>query len=425
MVVSHSLWRRKLQTPNPAFYYLDLAGNSFAGTDFVLDFQDSPQTAVRGYGFAAIALSNTVDGVSFTTQTGGAIASIEPPTAGEALISSYGRNNNHSPGTPVTTGLVEIYDVGIGGGGLLGFTGAAYYKLNLAAGPQDIQIDGMNGSGRTVHATFAAAPEPLANPEITSITPLGDNLYELTLEGQPSTVFQFYSATDLVFDPGTLVENLAPGDVPVGTIGGPNNSLLTTDAAGDATAQMTLTGTRNFVRAQLPPPPPPLLEEDFEGGLPGAWARSDNGAGTTWSVGPPNGTGTEPPAAANGTQCAGTNINANYTNSALASLVTPAFTVPTGGATLNFSQFIDTEAATGGQDFGSIRLLNAADDSPLAGGEVATDLQGTSAQWTSESLPLPAAANGLELKLEFLFESDGDGLNFAGFYIDDVVVMPN
>jgi len=141
-------------------YFLDLAGKSFTGTDFVLDFEDSPQTAVRGYGFAAISLSNTADGVSFTTETGGAVATIEPPTAGQALVSSYARNNNHSPGTPLTAGLVEIYDEGISGGGLLGYTGAAYYKLNLAAGPQDIEIDGMNASGRTVHATFAVIPEP-------------------------------------------------------------------------------------------------------------------------------------------------------------------------------------------------------------------------------------------------------------------------
>ena len=121
----------------------------------------APETGIRGYGFAAIALSNTADGgASFTTEVGGTTVSVEPPTAGEALVSSYARNNNFSPGVPITTGLVEVYNAGIGPLGLQGHTGAAYYKLNLAAGAQDIQIDGMNGSGRTVHATFAAVPEP-------------------------------------------------------------------------------------------------------------------------------------------------------------------------------------------------------------------------------------------------------------------------
>lgn len=171
------------------------------------------------------------------------------------------------------------------------------------------------------------------------------------------------------------------------------------------------------------PPPPPLLAEDFEEGTPADWAFSDNGAGTAWSVGTPDGTGTEPDAAANGTQAAGTNMNADYTASATASLITPAFTVPAGGATLNFSQYVDTESESDGGDFGSIRLLDATDDTPLAGGDVAPDLQGISETWTNESLPLPEAANGLEVKIEFRFESDDDISVFAGFYIDDVEVI--
>jgi hypothetical protein len=114
----------------------------------------------------------------------------------------------------------------------------------------------------------------------------------------------------------------------------------------------------------------------------------------------------------------------NYTASAVATLVSSAFTVPAGGAILNFSQYIDTEAAPSG-DLGSIRLLNASDDTPLAGGEVATGLEGFTEAWSEESLPLPAAANGLEVKLEFRFESDDDTDVFAGFYIDDVTVVPN
>lgn len=141
-------------------YYLDLAGQSFTGTDFVLDFANAPQTAVRGYGFAAISLSNTADDFSFTLVTSGTVASIEATANGAALVASYARNNNLSPGTPVTPGLVEVYEAGIGGAGLLGYTGNAYYMLDLVAGPQDIQIDGMNGSGSTVYAVFEAVPEP-------------------------------------------------------------------------------------------------------------------------------------------------------------------------------------------------------------------------------------------------------------------------
>lgn len=68
--------------------------------------------------------------------------------------------------------------------------------------------------------------------------------------------------------PGTLVESLAPGVPALGTIGGDNNSVVTTDDngddTGDATVRMTLTGPENFVVAQIPPPPPPLFSWDFE-----------------------------------------------------------------------------------------------------------------------------------------------------------------
>lgn len=79
----------------------------------------------------------------------------------------------------------------------------------------------------------------------------------IPLEGEPNTTYEFRSAADLVFNPGTLIENLVPGSTPAGTIGGPNNSLLTTDGNGKGTAQVTLTGpTRDFVRAQTPPAGP-------------------------------------------------------------------------------------------------------------------------------------------------------------------------
>ena len=180
--------------------------------------------------------------------------------------------------------------------------------------------------------------------------------------------------------------------------------------------------------ALIEEPIPPLLEENFEAvtapGPPTDWAFDDNSAGTAWSVGTPTGVGTEPDAAASGTQCAGTNIGGTYTASAEASLITKAFTVPATGATLSFRQYLDTETAPSG-DLGSIRLLNAGDNSVLAGGEVAVGLEGATETWSSQSLALPAAANGLSVKLEFRFVSDADGDLWFGFYIDDVVVTPN
>ena len=71
------------------------------------------------------------------------------------------------------------------------------------------------------------------------------------------------------------------------------------------------------------------------------------------------------------------------------------------------------------------RLLDASDDSVLPGGDVAADIEGILTTWSTETLPLPAVANGLSVKLEFRFESDATGDLFSGFYIDDVVVTAN
>lgn len=168
---------------------------------------------------------------------------------------------------------------------------------------------------------------------------------------------------------------------------------------------------------------PPLLAENFEEIVgpetPTGWTRSDNGAGTVWEVGTPaGGADFVPNAAASGTQCAGTNINAQYTANADASLISPAFTVPESGATLSYWQYIDTEVSPSG-DLGSIRLLNAADDTHLA--DVVTGIEGVTETWTKESVDLPAAANGLDVKLEFHFTSNEEN-NWGGFYIDDVLV---
>jgi len=274
--------------------------------------------------------------------------------------------------------------------------------------------------------TVISGPPTLA---ITSITSLGGGTWELTLEGEADTGYEFRSSPTLEFDPGDLVDSLTQNDPTndPGTV--TDSNLLTTDSNGDGTVRMMLTGNpADFVRAQIPPPPPPVLEEDFEevtGPTPPTdWTRSDSGDGTSWEVGVPSGSATGPDAAANGTQCAGTNIGGDYTASAEASLVTKAFTVPDDGATLSFSQYIDTDLDGTKTEVGSIRLLNAGDNSVLAGGDVAIELEGITEAWSSESIPLPDVANGLSVKLEFRFVSNATD-EFAGFYIDDVVVTAN
>jgi hypothetical protein len=65
-------------------------------------------------------------------------------------------------------------------------------------------------------------------------------------------VFALYSKTkSRFFNKYNQRTNLTQGDPgDPGTIGGINNSVVTTDGSGNATVRMTLTGPRNYVRAQ-------------------------------------------------------------------------------------------------------------------------------------------------------------------------------
>lgn len=100
-------------------------------------------------------------------------------------------------------------------------------------------------------AVLALTELPAAAPSITSFTSVGGDVWELTLRGDPATAFEFRSSATLEFNPGILVENLTQGDPgDPGTIGGPNNSVVTTDGGGLATVRITLTGDpADFVRA--------------------------------------------------------------------------------------------------------------------------------------------------------------------------------
>jgi hypothetical protein len=85
-------------------------------------------------------------------------------------------------------------------------------------------------------------------------------------------------------------------------------------------------------------------------------------------------------------------------------------------ATLNFFQYVDIEE---GFDFGRLSILDANDQSELAVLEPTID--GLTGDWNSVSKRLPAAALGTTIVIEFRLSSD-DISNFAGWYIDDVIV---
>jgi len=61
----------------------------------------------------------------------------------------------------------------------------------------------------------------------------------------------------LTFEPGTLVDGLAQGIPAIGTITGPTQNLITTDADGLGRIRVQSSDPENFFIAQLPQPVDP------------------------------------------------------------------------------------------------------------------------------------------------------------------------
>ncbi len=172
---------------------------------------------------------------------------------------------------------------------------------------------------------------------------------------------------------------------------------------------------------------PPLLSENFDSAaaIPADWSATSNGAGTVWQVndpssGPPEG----PDAAASGSYCAGTNITASYTTSAIASLTTPVIAIPANGAILVFQYYIDTDMLG---DVGSVRLLDAdnGDAEIIDGSFPVTSIEGIASGWTTRFVSIPDVALNKNVKIRFQFDSNDDFGVYTGFYVDDVEVNAN
>lgn len=174
---------------------------------------------------------------------------------------------------------------------------------------------------------------------------------------------------------------------------------------------------RLFVIEEFDPPPVSIYSEDFEMGQ-GSWEAGPAGAVRSfWEFDTPSGVG--PSGANSGSNCFGTNIDANYTDNASIWLRSPVIDLTAAaGATLNFFQFTDIEFVF---DSGTVNVL-AADNSFLA--EVVTGIDGDGLDgWKMFSKKMPTAALGNMIKLEFLFTSDElNDFPHAGWYIDDVEV---
>jgi hypothetical protein len=180
-----------------------------------------------------------------------------------------------SPGEPLVPGAImsRVFDAG-----LLNFStdvdviinegesterrmfGVNLGEISVSDGSSTINVyvDNLVGNLSGNRAWFdgvgysPATQSSLALDGITSFTFLGDDTWELNLKGRANTDYLFRSSTTLDFTSGILLENLTQGTLEdPGTVGGSNDSVITTDSSGNATVQFTLSGNpTDFVRAE-------------------------------------------------------------------------------------------------------------------------------------------------------------------------------
>jgi bacillopeptidase F len=173
-----------------------------------------------------------------------------------------------------------------------------------------------------------------------------------------------------------------------------------------------------------------VFAENFDGEEP-EWSTGFNVAdtqmNTVWELGSPSaGPLSGPPAARSAPNCYGTNLSANYGLSSNTWLRTPAIDLTTATrADVVFQHWVDMDDFQN-LDSGTVRVLDA---SVLPGtvtvlGVVKADITGlTPLDWVEFKAPLPAAALGKVIALEFVFVSDGDDIfDASGWYIDNVMV---
>jgi len=176
---------------------------------------------------------------------------------------------------------------------------------------------------------------------------------------------------------------------------------------------------------------PPLFFDNFDTDQ--GWTTGANVADTgtaVWARSAPAADGFGPDTDAGPgltTNCFGTNTAALYGFNTDIYLRSPEIDLTAEGltgATLTMAHFIDTDLAG---DYGSIRVLRSSDLMQL-GADVANNLEGVhgdNAVWPVSlfSEPLPQEALGEVIVLEFQFTADnGGGINYDGWYIDNVTV---
>ncbi len=159
---------------------------------------------------------------------------------------------------------------------------------------------------------------------------------------------------------------------------------------------------------------PPLFTEDFEKGAEG-WTTSVTTGDTAWELGAPG--APDLMEAHSGTQTYGTLLDHPFTDLATTSLRSPVIDLAgKRRPRISFWHHVDvTEGAEGVQ----VNYLNEAGD---VIGSVDEIFWIRTEGWTRFEADLPAEALDQKITVEWIFRSDGNSPNGAGFFLDDVIV---
>ncbi|MDA0765820.1 MAG: hypothetical protein O3A87_05970 [Verrucomicrobia bacterium] len=206
--------------------------------------------------------------------------------------------------------------------------------------------------------------------------------------------------------------------------------LPNTAPLGSTSIMKPVDSTLFYRMEEYPAPPIAVYSENFDGvtapAFPADWTTGAQGpdTGTTfWELGDPTGGVANGPAAPNSpSNCVGTNIATNHGFDTDIWLRTNAIDLTSyTEASLTFQQFKEIEDVGIDLDYGSIRILDASDNSELAVLEDQSVEGDTNGVWAAYTKALPAAAFTVPIKIEFRFEAD-DIDNFAGWYLDDLAI---
>ena len=290
------------------------------------------------------------------------------------------------------------------------WTGDAYLNGDL----NEFRIYEGSMNEAAVAASFAAGSDAAidkSGPRITEFShATGTDELFLKWESKAGKIYDVLSSTDLSVDPSTWpivagLEGIAATP--------PINSVMFVRPVDDS--HFYVVQERNA---------PPLFLDDFESDQ--GWVSGANAGdpgNTVWERGAPSNFG--PFTAAGGSaNCFGTNLSDEYGSDDDIYLRSPAIDLTDPGLTgvrLTMQHFLDTELAPS-NDVGAIRVLDA-NDLNIELGSVASGLEGFFTDWREFSAPLPAAALGNIVILEFRFTSDNfPDTVFGGWYLDDVTL---